>query len=478
MATRYQAAGQRPPKPSNDTSSGSLESDHSNIIPQDKPIREGGTGASRTPRKDLPVYNAGRTTRNDEDIYNELPPEYQRRLDNNPYRNTEPTQGIFEPWSKFQARWNAWRAQYDEYVAKIYDEYLISTKSSAQYQTQEQIAAGIRPDNIQVDSSLSSQAMTPQDVNNNPEQYNVDYSDVFGAIEASISIFSSVFSAGITGASTIAALNIAEKQAAGLDLDNTIKVLNSFDKANTIIGNDFSDFFQNAVEHDGEPIFDTGNSYADGLLKNAWNRRKTTPKSQAKVLDAQTEFTKADTNQRAAKRENMEEITKHDSNYTLRDYYGNVIDENATLAEFMRHMNILRNDSYQLQELIDRRQSVLDSMEINNTMDYYKEFRKQAGVSFGTFQARTDYNLQKAEQDLNECINKMRESVYNAFDWLYKKAEQGNGFAIAGCATLGSASFTLPRTMVSNFVTEMSANRRARNSSHSQPNSSKNSPKE
>lgn len=470
MATRYQAAGQRPPKSNKDTSSSSLESDHSNIIPQDEPIRVGDTGASRTPRKDLPVFNTGHTARNDEDIYNSLPPEYQRRLENNPYRNTEPTQGIFEPWSKFQARWNAWRAQYDEYVAKIYDEYLISTKSSAQYQTQEQIAAGIRPDNIQVDSSLSSQAMTPQDVNNNPEQYNVDYSDVFGAIETSISVFSSVFTAGITGASTIAALNIAEKQAAGLDLDNTIKVLNSFDKANTIIGNDFSDFFQNAVEHDGEPIFDTGNSYADGLLRNAWNRRKTAPKSQAKVIDAQTELTNSATNKRVAERKNIEEAIRHENNYTIRDDAGNVVQENATLAEFMRHMNILRNDSYQLQELIDMRQSILDGIEINNTMDYYREFRKQSGVSFGTFQARTDYNLQKAEQDLNECINKMRESVYNAFDWLYKKAEQGNGFAIAGCATLGSASFTLPRTMVSNFAAEMSANRREKRIRKSQTN--------
>lgn len=470
MATRYQAAGQRPPKPSKDTSSSSLESDHSNIVPQDEPIRVGDTGASRTPRKDLPVFDRGHTTRNDEDIYNSLPPEYQRRLENNPYRNTEPTQGIFEPWSKFQARWNAWRAQYDEYVAKIYDEYLISTKSSAQYQTQEQIAAGTRIDNIQADGSLSSQAISPQDVNNNPEQYNVDYSDVFGAIEASISVFSSVFSAGITGASTIAALNIAEKQAAGLDLDNTIKVLNSFDKANSIIGNDFSDFFQNAIENSGEPIFDTGNSYADGLLKNAWNRRKTAPKSQAKVIDAQTELTKSATNKRVAERENMEETVKHESTYTLRDDNGNVVEENVTLAEFMRHMNILRNDSYQLQELIDKRQSILDGIEINNTIDYYREFRKQAGVSFGTFQARTDYNLQKAEQDLNECINKMRESVYNAFDWLYKKAEQGNGFAIAGCATLGSASFTLPRTIVSNFATEMAANRRERRILKSQTN--------
>lgn len=461
MATRYQSAGQRPapPKPQ-DTSTSSLETEHSNIIPLDEPIRVGDTGASRVPNRDLPVFDAGRTARNEQNIYDDLPPEYQRRLDNNPYRNIEPTQGIFEPWSKFQARWNAWRAQYDEYVAKIYDEYLVSVKSTAQHQMNEQIAAGVRLDNIAVDSSLSSQAINPQDVNNHPEQYNVDYSDVFGAIETSISVFSSIFTAGITGASTIAALNIAKKQAEGLETDNVIKFLNAFEKANGIVGNDITDYSRLFVN--GELKFSTGNSVADSLLKDAFERKVNTPKTHAALTDEDTLIVEADTRSKKADYDNLEAEIKGEPNYTIRDENGNVVTENADLATYMRHLNKLRSDSYAIQELIDIRQSILDGQDINNTIDYYRTFRKYSGMSYGSFQAKTDYNLQKIEQDLNEAINKMRKSVYSAFDWLYNKAEQGNGFAIAGCATLGGASFTLPRTMVSNFIQDMAANRRQR----------------
>lgn len=187
-----------------------------------------------------------------------------------------------------------------------------------------------------------------------------------------------------------------------------------------------------------------------------------TPKTHAALTDEDTLIVEADTRSKKADYDNLEAEIKGEPNYTIRDENGNVVTENADLATYMRHLNKLRSDSYAIQELIDIRQSILDGQDINNTIDYYRTFRKYSGMSYGSFQAKTDYNLQKIEQDLNEAINKMRKSVYSAFDWLYNKAEQGNGFAIAGCATLGGASFTLPRTMVSNFIQDMAANRRQR----------------